>query len=218
MVFFNNEGFVYKKSNNSFNKTVDGSEFEISLDFDGRGGLTHVDAINYTVTVLEFRKIIRSIFKNRSTWTGLRGKISHMEGYKIPIMYGTKAHEHFCNVDLKSLSKMVFEEKYPESKISDCADYIITIYNTKIKPFFKKADTLENIYKIYMNANPIYEDENPLGIGWQSIRLDHILFINLLCSKLNLPKPPRVADYTHHKVGLNQEMVENINKVENYVF
>jgi hypothetical protein len=77
------------------------------------------------------------------------------------------------------------------------------------------------IYKVYANENPTAGELNPLNIGrWASneLHFSNLMFIHLLCDKLDRPKPKFIVDYTQHKHNVGQEMADLIESIENYKF
>lgn len=55
------QGYKYSKSQNSFTKIVDELSFKVSFKFDGRGGLTMIDWIDYSISIFELEKIFKKL-------------------------------------------------------------------------------------------------------------------------------------------------------------
>ena len=80
---------------------------------------------------------------------------------------------------------------------------------------------MDLIYQVYANENPAPSELNPLNIGrWASkeLHFSNLMFIHLLCAKLNKPKPKTIVDYNQHKQNVGPEMMAMIETIEGYTF
>ena len=123
------KGFKFLKSKKIFTKEIAGAEFIIQIKFDGRGGLTVLDWVRLIIKTN--KEIIASkMYKNEITENGR---------LRFPTMYSQKALDYANKMNLKKLSEMNFEEKYPASRIiSAFENFIHFLENDAIEFFTEK--------------------------------------------------------------------------------
>jgi hypothetical protein len=226
-VFFN-EGYKFLKSQNAFVKIVDQLAFRVAFKFDGRGGLSEIDWIDYSISVSDIEKILKATFKFSSSSSPCleeQFNISRTSVKRnipfIPFMYSQIVLDAANAMDLNKLSQMSYEEKYPPERIQNCANWVVGFFRGTIIPFFEEYNSLEEIYSVYSNESPIEGELNPLQIGrWASkeLHFHKLMFVHLLCAKLNQPKPKIILEYTQHKQNTSSEMIALIEGIENYRF
>jgi hypothetical protein len=224
---FENDGYSFKKSKNSFEKKENGLLFSISFKFDGRGGLTMIDWIDYSIYHIEINKILKKIFGNQFYFPTLGDKFDISKTSKkrgiefIPVMYSEKALELANNMNLKGLSALTFEEKYPQEKIQNCIEWIKIFYDTNITKYFSKCGNLKSIYQIYTNESPDDNQENPLEINrWSNgdLHFPRLMFFHLFCNLNGYEKPNFIKNYINHKnkPSINSDYKEKIELIEKY--
>lgn len=226
-VFFN-EGYKFLKSQDAFVKIVDQLTFRVVFKFEGSGGLSAIDWIDYSIAVTDIEKILKATFKFSSSFipcleeqfniskTSVKRNIPF-----IPFMYSQVALDAANAMDLKKLSQLSYEVKYPTEKIQSCSNWVVDFFRGTIVPFFEEYNSLEGIYAVYSNETPIEGELNPLQIGrWASkeLHFHKLMFIHLLCAKMNQPKPQIIIEYTQHKQNIDSEMIVLIEGIENYRF
>ena len=224
-LYFSEKGFSFVKSKNQYKKVVDGIEYQFDFKIDGRGGLSVIDWINYSVSIVEIKKILKKILKLTYDYPYLQGRIESWvekdRPLRIPTMYSKSALDLANVMNLKELGKMDFYEKYPKERIKNCALRIIKIYKEIIEPYFHNYNTYDDIYKTYMIEDPNNDDENPLEIGkydTKELNYLNVMYINLLSKRLGKDQPKILSNYDIHKFGKLSNLRLQFEEIENYIF
>jgi hypothetical protein len=232
--FFEKEGYKFGKSKNEFTKIENEIAYQFSLGFDGRGGLTMVNSIAFSIKVVDVEKAMKKVTKYPHSLPAIYGgTIRYWEDMSkpltIPTMYSQKALDVANTMNMKTLSAIPYEEKYPKVRIENCAKKITELYFERIISFFEKFKTLESIYNLFLNENPQKKELNPLNLDLEYPEMYNkfnLLFIKLLSKKMSLEEPKIVKKFPNFIQELIESNVylENINpetlktQVENYKF
>jgi hypothetical protein len=232
--FFEKEGYKFAKSKNEFTKIENEIAYQFSLSFDGRGGLTMVNSIEFSIKVVDVEKAIKKITKYPHSLPAIYGgTVRYWEDLSnpltIPTMHSQKALDIANTMNMKDLAAIPYEEKYPKIRIENCAKKIIELHAERIIPFFEKFKNLESIYKLFLNENPQNEELNPLNLDAEYPEMYNkfnLLFIKLLSKKMNVEEPKIVKKFPNFILELIESNVylENLNpetlknQLENYQF
>jgi hypothetical protein len=123
--FFEKEGFKYGKSKNEFTKVENGICYHFYLVFDGRGGLSMVNAIEMFVKVADVEKAMKKIMNYPHPIGIVYDGIHYWEDMDkpmtIPTMFSQKAADVADTMNMKALAAIPYEEKYPKVRIENCA-------------------------------------------------------------------------------------------------
>ena len=219
-------GYKYSKSQNSFTRKINDLSFRFSFKFDARGGLTIIDWIDCSISVFELENIYKKTFNNPYHFPCLKKRIHHFNKINIhfmPVMYSREALNFANEMNLKKLSLLSFEEKYPKERIENCAKKVYELFLLVIVPFFDNYDSIDKIYEEYIIENPTETNLNPLEIGrWNSkeLHFSNLMFLKLLCKRYKKEEPLILSQYSKHKQKYiqNEKVLELIEKIENYTF
>jgi hypothetical protein len=232
--FFEKEGFKYRKSKNEFIKIENEISHKIAFQFDGRGGLSMVNNIYYSISVPEVQKAFKKITAYPYLIDILGGSINYWHNYPdkkltIPVMYSQEALDVANTMNMKALAAIPYEEKYPRARIENCAKKITELYAQIIIPFFEKYTTLEQFYNLFLNENPKKGEPNPLNLDTEypeEYNKFNMLFIKLLSKKMNLEEPKIIEKFPNFiqeliasNIHLESANLEELKKsIENYQF
>jgi hypothetical protein len=135
------KGFTFKKSVGKFIKIQGDLQYNIHFKWDGRGGVSIIDGIDYYVTEPANVKSSKRPFDEHDfdrypiktiPLIDENGKLI------IPIMYTKAVLDLANNMNFRALAKIPFEEKYPIVRIQNCANRVETLLNENVFPFFEK--------------------------------------------------------------------------------
>lgn len=203
------KGFTFKKSAGNFIKIQGDLQYTIHFKWDGRGGTSMIDWIDYFVTEPSIEKAYKKL-------TGTSGFAWHQHyniplmdvngKLNIPVMYTQVVLDLANNMNFKALAQIPFEEKYPIARIQNCVNRVETLLNDNAFPFFEKYTTELKVYEVLCKS--LNETEN-----LEDTASNLILSIKIYAKKLGLPEPERLKDYEHHITQL-KESYGYMNKVD----
>jgi hypothetical protein len=135
------KGFTFKKSAGKFIKTQGILQHTIHFKWDGRGGVSIIDGIDYFVNEPVVGKSSKRPFDAHDfdrypiktiPLIDENGKLI------IPVMYTQAVLDLANNMNFRALAKIPFEEKYPIIRIQNCVNKIEILLNDNAFPFFEK--------------------------------------------------------------------------------
>jgi hypothetical protein len=135
------KGFAFKKSAGKFIKAQGILQYTIHFKWDGRGGVSIIDGIDYFVSEPVIGKSSKRPFDNHDfdrypiktiPLIDENGKLI------IPVMYTQTVLDLANNMNFRALAKIPFEEKYPIVRIQNCVNKVETLLNDNAFPFFEK--------------------------------------------------------------------------------
>lgn len=195
------KGYRFYKSGTVFSHKEGGLDFRIGLRFDGRGGLTMLDAIELHVEAPHYNRLIK-----RLVGIGGVSLVSSRLNYFIcnriivPVPYSQKALDVANTMNMSELAKIPFEEKYPTERLHRTTNETIKLLVEKAFPFFERYTTLENIYDHYVTD--IGGELNPLGVYTYRRRFYankiRLLAFLLIANDLDKPIPDVLYKYKHY--------------------
>jgi hypothetical protein len=166
----------------------------VHLKWDGRGGVSIIDAIVFWIENDAVEKVFRQLmtFKNhqghRCEAIGLVDKNGQLQ---IPTMYTKAILDLANNMNFKALAALPFEEKYPIERINNCVATVEKYFINAISPFFEAHKmpvvTYEYLYKTIETAKNV-----------EDILVFQIVLLKLYAQKLGLPLPAKLQDYTDY--------------------
>jgi hypothetical protein len=133
------KGFAFKKSTSNFIKIEGDLQHTIHFKWDGRGGVSIIDGIDYFVSKPTIGKSSKRPFDNHDfdrypiktiPLIDENGKLI------IPVMYTQAVLDLANNMNFRALAKIPFEEKYPIVRIQNCVNRVETLLNDNAFPFF----------------------------------------------------------------------------------
>ncbi|MFW2137377.1 hypothetical protein ACK2M7_14075 [Chryseobacterium sp. TY4] len=125
-VYLSEKGYEFLNSKKMFKKKINDYEYIIKIKFDGRGGLT-------TIHWVECRILHKAVETNSiSYWN------EQMENglLRFPTMYSQQALDYANHMNLKKLSQMNFDDKYPNHRIDNAVENFIIFFEQNVVPFF----------------------------------------------------------------------------------
>lgn len=143
-------GFAYKKSTSSYIKTVGELQFTIKIKWDGRGGTTMINNIDFYVTNIAVQKA----YKKLTATGGFEWQIFNHIWYSdsdgkliIPMMYSRETLDLANDMNLRALAQIPFERRYPMPRIVSCVAKVESLILSQILPFFDNNKSDEVIFE-----------------------------------------------------------------------
>lgn len=193
-------GYRFYKSSTTFSKRENELDYRVRIRFDGRGGLTMVDCLEFIIESPRYNRYIKKLVGDTSGSLISSGVSAYCDGRLIiPVPYSQAALDIANDMNMSKLSKLPLEDKYPENRIAKTAEFTLLRIKENAIPFFEKYATLEALYDLYLAAPE--NEENPLNISRYRRRLSanmiRVLFCLFMSLDLGKEMPPVLLKYKH---------------------
>ncbi len=176
------EDFEFKKSKGCFVKTIGDLHHEISFRWDGRGGLVHLESIDLKINSISIEKAVKKLTFNGGLpqcWVSYN---PFGLPQQFPNMYGQAALLLFSDVNLKGLSKLTFEEKYPLEKIENGVKCIVDIFQNRLSVTLNEFKTHQDIYNHLLLTTSKVEKA-------AEFPCNYAILVKLFAKKLGIEEP-----------------------------
>lgn len=193
-------GYRFYKGSTTFSKKHNNLDYRIRLRFDGRGGLTLLDSIEFAVEIPHYNRIIKQLVGDTSS-SLISGGLNYWTFNReiVPVPYSRKALTIANDMNMKELAKIPFEEKYPTERLDSSAQATCKLLKEHAFPFFEGYDSYEKIYEKYAfnaeeKSNPMYFTRYRRRIRANMVR---VLYFILIAHDLDKPLPAILYKYKH---------------------
>lgn len=192
-------GFRFYKGSSTYSKKENDLDYRIRVRFDGRGGLTLIDALEFSIESPHYNRITKKLVGSQTNLVG-SGVNFFTEGkIIIPVPYSQKALDVANTMNMSELAKIPFEEKYPVKRMDNTAQKAFELMEARAFPFFDKYQSLDDIYNLY--AHEPEAKGNPLNLWRYRRRLYgsklRVLCFVLIAHDLGKPIPDILLKYKH---------------------
>jgi hypothetical protein len=183
-------GFSFKKSKNSFERIVNDIQQVVVLRWDGRGGTTVLDLLEIHIKSISINKAVKEynpVFAGMPHCYDAFGYIGP-NYVKIPVMYSKKTLDLANDMNLATLAKLPFEEKYPSKSIQASADFVFNLFTEKTIPSLNVNYSETEIYEKLLQKTKTEIQRNEASAI-------HIFLLYLYAKKLQIALPDTVKNY-----------------------
>lgn len=193
-------GYRYLKGSTVFSKKQNDLDYRIRLRFDGRGGLTLIDCLEFSIESPHYNRLIKKLV-GKTDCSLISSGLNFWTNNKIiiPVPYSQKALDVANTMNMTALAQIPFEEKYPKIRMDNTAKITLKLIEDHAFLFFNKYPTLTSIYDAYAlepesKTNPMHFTRYRRRLSGNKLR---VLYFILIANDLNKPLPDILYKYKH---------------------